>query len=65
MMGDFTLVRRQRKKKTNYIYFTQFLSEFFSGSKIHQNAKNNNKLMQGLEPLGPECSLHSKICWYG
>jgi hypothetical protein len=57
MMGDSTLVRRQRrqrkitllkktkKKKTNYIYFTQFLSEFFS--KIHQNANNNNKLMPG------------------
>jgi len=41
------VIKEGKTKKTNYIYFAQFLSEFFSGSKIHQNVKNNNKLMPG------------------
>jgi hypothetical protein len=41
-----TLLKKGGKKKGRITYILPN-SEFFSGSKIHQNVKNNNKLMPG------------------
>jgi hypothetical protein len=48
------LIKEGEKKSTNYIYFTQFLSKFFAGSKIHENIKNHNKLMPGPRTIRAE-----------
>jgi hypothetical protein len=75
MMGDSTLVRRQRKitllkkkkkkEKKLHIFYPIPVRVFFwfkNSPKCEIIIIINS--CQGPEPLGPKCSLHSKFCRY-